>query len=194
MLTIDFNNLTYPLWIVLAIYFTDKLLLQKINNKYKIIIFSLLVLYYIGFNLLALFKIIKIVYQLQNDFGNLPFTVEEKIEVKGLIEDYNSKPEYLKNNIQTSIQELDLKINPTIPEQINGLMEGVTNGVKSKAAMPAWMASVSAASSYLMFAMGYYSQVVYSKCAMVFWWCVLIIYEAIDKGYTLYQIRNEFFK
>ena len=130
----------------------------------------------------------------QEDFDKLPFNVEEKNEIKNMINQYNSSPSYLKNNFQGITKELSIQTSFTITEQANSFVDITVNGIVSKAALPAWLASVGAAANYLMFAMRYYSWVVFTTCAKNVGKCFKLVLDAITYGYTAYQIKGEFNK
>jgi hypothetical protein len=67
------------------------------------------------------------------DFDKLPLTSQEKSIIKSMLQEYNNTPNYLKTNIQTTTNQIQITTTPTIPEKIEGVIEGLTKGVRAEA-------------------------------------------------------------
>ncbi len=118
-----------------------------------------------------------------------------KLGIAGDIEktikaEFEKAPEYIKNNVQSHIEEVNTK---SIETTTGGIINEIINGPTAKAALPAWLAGFGSVVGWITFRLNYYVWWHVSKVCLKQWLgCLAIAMQLVDNANTIDDIRRKF--
>ncbi len=107
-----------------------------------------------------------------------------------LKEEYSAVPDYIKYPIQDQLEEVQTKSVETITSK---MINGLINGTEVKAAMPAWMFSLTALTGFISAFARISFLFVLRFCTSNYWRCATIGWGIIEGGNTVDDIRRKIY-